>query len=73
MSDAPAATTAHGRRAAVRLVPPRSDRLQVCLSREEKAQIAEQARRAVFENLSDYVRARTLEQHEQEYDVDARV
>src|SRR5438105_4099004 len=49
MSDAPAAEAA--RREPVRLIPPRSDRLQICLTPTEKAQLVEQARRAGYETI----------------------
>ena len=46
----------HGRR----LTPHRPVKVQICLTAEERARLAEQARANGYESMSSYVRARTV-------------
>jgi hypothetical protein len=43
-----------------RLTPHRPAKLQICLTTEERARLAEQARAGGYESMSSYVRACTL-------------
>lgn len=43
-----------------RIAPPRSTKLQICLTADERVQLTERARAAGFDSVSSYVRAQTL-------------
>jgi hypothetical protein len=43
-----------------RITPHRPLRLQICLTRDERTMLADKARKAGYETVSAYVRARTL-------------
>ena len=43
-----------------RITPHRPHKVQICLTAEERARLAEQARANGYESMSSYVRARTV-------------
>ncbi len=61
----PQPTVDQGMGRATRIGPRRPERLQICLSPEERVSLDQQARAGGFDSVAAYVRARTLGQQGQ--------